>query len=77
VEFAASSALTPFCSQMARSKSTLLVTLPTPKLDLGEEEPCSEVADRLTETVCLQMIGDYPIGAFLNGGIDSSSRFFN
>jgi asparagine synthase (glutamine-hydrolysing) len=45
----------------------------TPKLELGEDEACAQIVSRLTEAVRLRMIADVPIGAFLSGGIDSSS----
>jgi asparagine synthase (glutamine-hydrolysing) len=45
----------------------------TPKLELDEHEACAQIVDRLTEAVRLRMIADVPIGAFLSGGLDSSS----
>ena len=45
----------------------------TPKLELSDEEASVQIVDRLTEAVRLRMVSDVPIGAFLSGGIDSSS----
>jgi asparagine synthase (glutamine-hydrolysing) len=45
----------------------------TPKLELSEDEACAQIVDRLSEAVRLRLIGDVPIGAFLSGGLDSSS----
>jgi asparagine synthase (glutamine-hydrolysing) len=45
----------------------------TPKLELDEEEACAQIVDRLSEAVRQRMMSDVPLGAFLSGGLDSSS----
>jgi asparagine synthase (glutamine-hydrolysing) len=41
--------------------------------DLGPEEAVSELEKHLTRAVGQQMIADVPLGAFLSGGVDSST----
>ena len=41
--------------------------------DVSESEWIERVRRQLDESVCMQMVSDVPIGAFLSGGVDSSA----
>src|SRR5262249_26560329 len=41
--------------------------------NVDENELCDELITRLGEAVRMRMVADVPLGAFLSGGVDSSS----
>lgn len=44
-----------------------------PKLDLSFDEAASELRRRIEDAVAVRLVSDVPIGAFLSGGLDSST----
>ena len=43
-----------------------------PKYNIGFEDICRQLDDKIAETVKYHMVSDVPVGAFLSGGLDSS-----
>src|SRR3546814_2183629 len=40
---------------------------------LKEDDSCVELRERMSEAVKIRLVADVPLGAFLSGGVDSSS----